>query len=65
LDERKDFMDTLSYSKEQIEKLLNIINTFPCTGFQNASKLMKIYNILNSSIKSKAGKVEEFETEKI
>ena len=44
-------METLSYSKESIEKLLNIINTLPIQGIQSASKLCEIFNILNNSIK--------------
>ena len=46
-------MDKLVYSKEQIEKLLNIINTLPIQGIQSASKIVEIYNILNNPIKEK------------
>ncbi|HBY19924.1 MAG TPA: hypothetical protein DEG71_02780 [Clostridiales bacterium] len=46
-------MDKITYSKESIEKLLNIINTLPYQGFQNAGKLMEVYNILNNPIKEK------------
>lgn len=44
-------MDKLTYSKEAIERLLNIINTLPFQGFQNASKLVEIFNILNDPIR--------------
>jgi hypothetical protein len=57
---RKDLdMDTLIYSKESIEKLLNIINTLPFQGIQNASKVVEIFNILNNSIKDKPKDIQE------
>lgn len=52
-------MDKLSYSKESIERLLNIINTLPIQGFQQASKIVEIFQILNNPIKENDIKKEE------
>ena len=37
----------ISYKQEKIQELLNIINTLPYTGFDNAFKLARIFEILN------------------
>jgi len=52
-------MDKLTYSKEAIERLLNIINTLPFQGFQNASKLVEIFNILNDPIREGDNRKED------
>jgi hypothetical protein len=52
-------MDNMTYSKEAIEKLLNIINTLPYSGFQNANKICEIFNILNNPIKDKSKENQE------
>lgn len=47
----------LTYSKEQIEKILNLINQLPYliaqpkNGIQSAMTIVEIQNILNSPIK--------------
>jgi recombinational DNA repair protein RecR len=57
-------MEIITYSKESIEKLLNIINTLPYQGFQSASKIVEIYNILNNPIKEKSKQeLKQIETE--
>jgi recombinational DNA repair protein RecR len=57
-------MEIITYSKESIEKLLNIINTLPYQGFQSASKIVEIYNILNNPIKEKSKQeIKQIETE--
>ncbi|MDD4779021.1 MAG: hypothetical protein PHT02_00260 [Tissierellia bacterium] len=37
----------LSYNKDKIQELLNIINTMPFIGITDAMKLMRIFEILN------------------
>jgi hypothetical protein len=37
----------LSYKKEKIEEVLNIINTLQFTGFDGALKLTRIFDIMN------------------
>lgn len=52
----------IKYTQEQIEKLLNIINTLPCFGTQNfttASKLVEIYSILNKPLQDNQKKIKE------
>lgn len=47
----------LIYSKEQVEKILNLVNTLPYliaqpkNGIQSAMTIVEIQNILNSPIK--------------
>jgi hypothetical protein len=49
-------MDIYQISKEQIEKLMNIINSLPLkegNNFVTASKVSEIYNIINGLLKDK------------
>ena len=43
-------MDKLTYSRSN-RKAFEYNNTLPFQGFQNASKLVEIFNILNSPIR--------------
>ncbi len=43
-------METVTYSKEQIQRLYNIINSLNFTGVQSAMMLVEIHNIINSPI---------------
>lgn len=45
-------METLTYKKENIEQLLNIINNIGFVGFDNANKISMVYQILNNPIKN-------------
>ncbi len=47
-------MEYLKYTLEQIEKVLNIVNTIPVSGIDNCNKIVSIYQILNSDIKDEA-----------
>ena len=51
-------MENLSYKKEQVERVLNIVNSFTFQGVSEASKIIEIFNILNSFIKDEE-KTEE------
>ena len=37
----------ISYKKEKIEEVLNIINTLPFTGFNDALKVTRIFELMN------------------
>ena len=54
-------MEKITYSKENIEQMLNVLNSMSFTGFQDAQKIVMIFNILNSPIVETA---EEFEIKK-
>lgn len=41
-------LESVSYSPQQIEKVLNLINELPFQGISNAMKIIEIVNILNS-----------------
>ena len=45
-------MKTMNYEIEKIEEVLTIINKLPFKGFEDASKVIRIYEILNSPIKA-------------
>jgi hypothetical protein len=51
-------MENLTYKKEQVERVLNIVNSFTFQGVSEASKIIEIFNILNSFIKDEE-KTEE------
>jgi hypothetical protein len=42
----------MNYEIEKIEEVLTIINKLPFKGFEDASKVIRIYEILNSPIKA-------------
>jgi hypothetical protein len=51
----------VSYSKDKIEELLNIVNTFHFVGFAEATKLMKVYEILQEPFRVKPIRTEKIE----
>ena len=48
--------EIVKYSKENVEKVLNLIDSLPMNGFQSANKLSIIFQILNNPV------VDKFET---
>jgi len=44
----------LKYTSQQIEQVLNLLNTLPFKGFEDAMKLNKIFQILNSPFVNKS-----------
>ncbi len=56
-------MDKFTYTKQQIDRILNLINTFTFTGISEASKIIEIVNILNSFEKDEDGKEESIKFE--
>ena len=44
-------MEHLVYKVEQINEILNLINTLPVNGIDNCNKIVSIYQILNNNIK--------------
>jgi CHASE3 domain sensor protein len=56
-------MENLIFTKQQIEEVLNIINTLPIQGFDSASKIVKIFQIMQSFKKEEIK--QQINTEKI
>ena len=52
-------MDRFIYSKEQLEEILNILNTFQFTGFESANKMSRIYQILNTPFTEKSAVIKQ------
>lgn len=45
-------MENLTYTVEQVERLLSIVNSIPVTGIENCNKIVSIYQILNKNVKN-------------
>lgn len=43
-------MENVTYSKNNIEEMLNILNTFNIVGFDSVHKMARIFNILNNPV---------------
>lgn len=41
-------MENFTYTNEQITEILQLLNTIPVTGVENAMKITRIFNILNT-----------------
>ena len=41
-------MEKFIYTKQQVDRILNLINTFTFTGISEASKIIEMVNILNN-----------------
>lgn len=43
-------MQVIKYDLNKINEMLNILNTLPFKGFENAQKMVAIFNILDNPI---------------